>query len=151
MKPRALFNGAPPAVVQSVPCCVMVGVAVSVPISYHLAPMRRVFPVVAAAQVVLVSTECAVHNDVVPLSLFLWMEAMKSRRSETSRLVAEPEACCADMFVFVTANVTFAPSVGVPPGFETLRMLIRLRKPGSVPMMYPSVQVGSSLSTPRGA
>src|SRR6185369_5411504 len=54
------------------------------------------------------------------------------------------------MVVFNTASVTFAPSVGVPPGVDTLRMLMRLRNPGSVPMMYPSVQLGSSLSTPLG-
>src|SRR5262245_1384637 len=55
------------------------------------------------------------------------------------------------MFVLDTLNVIVGLRLGVPPGSRTLRMLIRLRKPGSVPMMYPSVAVGSSLSTPRGA
>jgi hypothetical protein len=136
MNPRSLFKlDAPVVVVQSVPCCVIVGVVVSVPISYHLAPTRRVFPLVDAAHAVVTSTEWAVHSEVTPVSLFLRMEAANNLTSETSIAVVEPEARCAVMLVVVTARVTFAPRVGVPPGVETLRILILLKKPASVPMM----------------
>jgi len=151
MNPRALLSGAPPAVLQSVPCWMMVGVVVRVPISYHFVPMRREVRDVSLTQAVVTSNDRAVHRDVAPVSLFLWIDAANSRTSEGSIAVVEPEAGWVDMFVFNTAKVTFAPRVGVPPGVDTLRMLILLRKPGSVPMMYPSVQLGSSLSTPLGA
>ena len=142
---------APPAPVeQSVPCWVIVGVVVRVPISYHFAPTRRVVPLVAVTQALVTSATWAVQSEVTPVSLFLWIDAMNSRRSETSMFKAEPKAGWEDMLVLVIARVTFAPSVGVPLGFETRRMLILFRKPGSAPMMYPSVQVGSSLSTPLG-
>jgi hypothetical protein len=102
-----------------------------------------VVPAADATQAVVVSTDWAVQRDVTPVSLFLWIEAMNSRTSETSICVVEPKARCGVMLVSATTSVMFALRDGVPPGVKTLRKLIWFKSAGLVPMMYPSVEAGS--------
>src|SRR5256712_10783095 len=140
------------AVSQRVPDCTSAGVAVSEPISYQRAPLRRPPPVPAPTQDVFTAMLCAVHRVTAPVILFLWIEAMNSGSSDVSMFVVDPEAgWVSGNAVVGTARFRLPERVGVPPGLVTRRSTRRLKSAMSGPMKYPSVASGSSLSTPRGA
>src|SRR5262245_712041 len=84
-------------------------------ISYQRAPLRP--PVELAVQPVLTWMLCAAHSVLDPVSLFLWIEALKTRSSDVSMLVVEPEAGWRIGKVVVgTVRLRLAERVGVPPG-----------------------------------
>ena len=65
--------------VQRVPNCVTAGVVVRFPISYQREPRRCWTPLESVTQLASVSTLCAVHKELTPVSLFLWIDAMNKR------------------------------------------------------------------------